>query len=213
MRKVSGVISFAVFMGGEALRRNLASTDSHRPDADILHWQDIQKRGVNTTGMIPSLVRVREHDAVRLFTYSPKEDLVISKVIQETGAWETDHVSEICKVLESVGGNFLDVGANIGTYTIPLVQCIGNQHTAFAVEAEPGNVEHVMASVLANGYENVVVIPNAVGSPSDPPTIRMGYLRKSKGATMRTENVDMKKSTYAEVKLTTLDAIAERSCL
>mmetsp|Transcript_50228 Transcript_50228/g.116615 ORF Transcript_50228/g.116615 Transcript_50228/m.116615 type:complete len:305 (+) Transcript_50228:98-1012(+) len=188
-------------------------TVPHQKGVDILHWEDLQERGANTTGMIPSWLRsVPDKPPPRIFTYNVSVDQVISKDIQRFGVWEESITRAICRVAaEARAGNFLDVGANIGAHTLAVVPCFGNQSSIYSVEAVPSNVEHLVASVLANGYKNVVVVPNAVGSPWDPPTIKMEVNKFSKGASRLASN----KSTAewhdeTQVKLSTLDAIAER---
>uniref|UniRef100_A0A7S1SEP2 Methyltransferase FkbM domain-containing protein n=1 Tax=Alexandrium catenella TaxID=2925 RepID=A0A7S1SEP2_ALECA len=148
--------------------------------------------------------------AAPIYTYNKTEDRGISREIQEHGRWEEDTLRYVCDILASEDGNYLDVGANIGALTIPLVPCLKGKQV-FAVEAVPSNAEHIMASVLANQYQGVVVIPNAVGGPSDAPTVTMNVPKHVKGASAVSGNRPVQDLvSQVVVRQTSLDAIAAK---
>jgi len=54
------------------------------------------------------------------------------------------------------GGVFLDIGANIGYYTLLLARCAGPAGRVFAFEPDPENFSVLRKNIEANGYRNVV---------------------------------------------------------
>lgn len=61
------------------------------------------------------------------------------------------------------GGTVLDVGANIGHYTLAFAKAVGPQGKVFAFEPEPANLDLLKKNIEANKYGNVQIIPAAVG--------------------------------------------------
>lgn len=60
------------------------------------------------------------------------------------------------------GDVVLDVGANIGYYTLIFARCVGTKGRVFAFEPEPGNFALLQENVAANGYRNVTLARLAV---------------------------------------------------
>jgi FkbM family methyltransferase len=58
------------------------------------------------------------------------------------------------------GSKVLDIGANIGFYTILLSDLVGEDGRVHAFEPEPVNFEHL--STRVSNRKNVVIVPNAV---------------------------------------------------
>merc|ERR1719316_1294014 len=54
------------------------------------------------------------------------QDRYISNTIQIESAWEPQSVNKLCRRFKKAGakGIFVDVGGNIGTYTLPLANCM-----------------------------------------------------------------------------------------
>src|SRR5262249_36832247 len=53
------------------------------------------------------------------------------------------------------GGCVLDIGANIGYYTLLFARAVGPAGRVFAFEPEPENFDLLRQNVRSNGYENV----------------------------------------------------------
>jgi FkbM family methyltransferase len=62
------------------------------------------------------------------------------------------------------GDTFFDVGANIGTVTLPVA--LTGRAECLAFEPEPGNAARLAANAALNGLDNVTVIEAAVWSAS-----------------------------------------------
>jgi len=62
----------------------------------------------------------------------------------------------------AAGDVVLDIGANIGYYTLIFAKCVGAKGRVFAFEPEPGNFALLQENVSANGYHNVTLSRLAV---------------------------------------------------
>ena len=60
------------------------------------------------------------------------------------------------------GDVVLDIGANIGYYTLIFAKCVGPAGRVFAFEPEPGNFALLQENVATNGYRNVTLARLAV---------------------------------------------------
>lgn len=56
----------------------------------------------------------------------------------------------------------LDIGANIGYYTLLFARQVGTKGKVYAFEPEPNNFSLLAKNVLINKYENVIYIDKAV---------------------------------------------------
>lgn len=57
----------------------------------------------------------------------------------------------------------IDVGANVGMFTVPLALAVGPSGRVLTIEPSPDNVERLESNLELNGLGNVVVEPIAVG--------------------------------------------------
>jgi FkbM family methyltransferase len=73
---------------------------------------------------------------------------------------ETGLVHQLVKAGDSV----VDIGANIGYYTLLLAKLVGEQGRVFAFEPEPRNLKLLQKNVALSGYRNIVVIPKAASN-------------------------------------------------
>ena len=60
------------------------------------------------------------------------------------------------------GQYVLDIGANIGYYTLLFARQVGEQGRVYAFEPEPVNYSLLSRNLIANGYKNVVAVNKAV---------------------------------------------------
>lgn len=61
------------------------------------------------------------------------------------------------------GGTFIDLGANIGLYTLPLARKAGPRGRVLAIDANPDIVEALRFNIAASGLSNVTVACVAAG--------------------------------------------------
>ena len=72
------------------------------------------------------------------------------------------HVTEAIRPYLQPGTVFIDVGANIGYYTLLAASRLGAQGKIFAFEPGAANCELLQKSVVHNGFSIVQLFPNAV---------------------------------------------------
>ena len=100
--------------------------------------------------------------------YLNTADRVVSRETFAVGAFEEAVMAGALAELERHGHSlrgrtFVDIGANLGTSTIPAVARFGASH-ALAVEPEPTNYELLRCNILANGLEDQVTAVRAAVS-------------------------------------------------
>lgn len=61
------------------------------------------------------------------------------------------------------GGTFIDLGANIGLYTLPLARKAGPGGRVLAIDANPDIIEALRFNIAASGLDNVTIACVAVG--------------------------------------------------
>lgn len=77
-------------------------------------------------------------------------------------------------------GDFVvDVGANIGTNTIPFAQSVGPEGLVFAFEIQPVLLQTLCANAALNGLENIR--PFSIGLHERPGQARIGRVRYKSG--------------------------------
>jgi len=98
---------------------------------------------------IPGLdesLRLQVHDS---------RDKVISQRLRETGIWEPFETSLLLDLLQP-GDVFVDVGANLGYFTVLAAARVGDHGRVFAFEPDPDNFALLQANCLANGVDQRV---------------------------------------------------------
>lgn len=88
--------------------------------------------------------------------YVRPNDYLIGAVIAREKQFEP-HVTRALNELLTPGMTFLDIGANVGYFTLLAARRVGPEGKVLAFEAHPGNCDLLERSVAANGFENVVV--------------------------------------------------------
>jgi len=102
-----------------------------------------------------SFVEIQGH---KMFL-DPKDSLLLS-IIGTYEPFETELVKKETKK----GDVVLDLGANIGYYTLIFAKLVGEKGKVFAFEPEPDNFALLKRNVEINGYKNVVPVQKAVSN-------------------------------------------------
>jgi FkbM family methyltransferase len=96
-----------------------------------------------------------------VFYYLPNDKYIGQRVaLEKYEPYETELIQRQVKF----GDVIVDVGANIGYYTILLASKVGKKGKVFAFEPDKTNFEILEKNIKANNLENVVAINAAVGS-------------------------------------------------
>lgn len=140
-------------------------------------------------------------------------DLSISDSLAKFGRWERWSVVMLCERWANSGarGTFLDAGANIGSFSLPLASCLrnhGSNLSLVSVEPFPNNTQRLRAGIKFNHLDNIHLYEYAVGSPAMSDEVFMRPHPTNQGMP-RIERY-RKGPADPAVRVTTLDSIASR---
>jgi len=110
---------------------------------------------------------VSEHEFVSaqgVKLYISAEDKVCGS-LRSSGEYEPG-VTDLLRRLLKPGMNFVDIGANIGFFSLIASKIVGDRGRVFAVEPYPYNVKMLLANLALNGCNNVEVLPFAASRES-----------------------------------------------
>jgi FkbM family methyltransferase len=113
--------------------------------------------------------------------YVQENDQAVGKVIKDQHEYEP-HVSAIFRDRLREGMNVLDVGANIGYFTMLASALVKSSGSVIAIEPNSTNVKLIEASRRANGFNNISIIQAAAGRAPGLLVINSAY---SNGTTAR----------------------------
>jgi FkbM family methyltransferase len=108
-----------------------------------------------------SLLDEVEFDGIKLYPW--RGDRVIGDAIRAHGSYEP-HMLPMFIDSIPVGGTVLDIGANIGVYTLTAARKTGARGRVIAVEPVATNVQSICAGIVGNGFGNVSLLPVAASS-------------------------------------------------
>lgn len=93
------------------------------------------------------------------------DDTVVSKKLCAEGSFEHLETELVLRDVRA-GDVVVDVGANIGYYTLLFARQVGQHGHVYAFEPDPHNFNLLRRNVLQNGYSNVTCVPCAVSDRS-----------------------------------------------
>lgn len=91
------------------------------------------------------------------------DDRELSATLWREGIWEPTETDAMLEALRP-GDTFVDVGANIGYYTMLAAQRVGPEGRVFAFEPDPESYAILVKNVARAGFDQVVTIPKAAGA-------------------------------------------------
>jgi FkbM family methyltransferase len=89
-------------------------------------------------------------------------DRVMTPLIAQDGSWEIAESAFLSQVLRP-GDTFVDVGANIGYFSVLGASLVGPSGSVVAVEPEDRNLALLKANLWRNKCANAVILPLAAG--------------------------------------------------
>jgi FkbM family methyltransferase len=105
---------------------------------------------------IPDLVR-----PLQLYIHGD-EDQFVSRRLREEGIWEPYETSLLLELLRP-GDVFVDVGANIGYFSVLAASVVGEEGAVFAFEPDPANYQLLEANAALNNLQHCVrLVPAAL---------------------------------------------------
>jgi FkbM family methyltransferase len=122
------------------------------------------------------------------------------------------HEPEETRLLESIlspGMTVLDIGANVGYFSVLASRAVGPTGKVFAFEPEPRNYELLRGNIAGNAARNVTPVACAVSNGTKP--LRLYRDRGNFGAhTLNAMNIQTAANGYVDVPCITLDGFAEQ---
>ncbi|HWP47211.1 MAG TPA: FkbM family methyltransferase [Candidatus Limnocylindrales bacterium] len=93
--------------------------------------------------------------------YVSPDDWAVGRTILEKREYEPHVTATLRKILEP-GMVFVDVGANIGYFSLMAAQIVGNQGRVISFEPNQHNCGLLYSSAQSNNFENIDIYPYAV---------------------------------------------------
>jgi len=107
------------------------------------------------------------------------DDEVISEIMVDSGTWEATETAVIRRLLRP-GDTFIDIGANIGYYTVVASKVVGDAGQVIAFDPDPVSFELLKRNVEENDCKNVTLLQKALSS--EPGTLKLFLNESNKGA-------------------------------
>ena len=107
------------------------------------------------------------------------DDEVISEIMVDSGSWEATETAVIRGLLR-VGDTFIDIGANIGYYTVVASKVVGDTGRVIAFEPDPVSFALLKRNVEENDCRNVTLLQKALSN--SPGTLKLFLNESNKGA-------------------------------
>jgi len=92
-----------------------------------------------------------------------KNDLFIGRSLETYGEWSEPCIALLLKCL-SLGDTVLDVGANIGTFTVPFAKEVGETGNVHGFEPQRSAYQFLCANLALNEIQNATVHNAGVGN-------------------------------------------------
>jgi FkbM family methyltransferase len=110
------------------------------------------------------------------------EDDLITGQLREFGAHTRPEIAFLLGAVEA-GDTVFDIGAHIGTFTVPLGRRAGRGGTVVAVEPDPQSFRLLVQNAQANCVWETTVALNCVVAPTGNASYRPVFERRNSGAT------------------------------
>lgn len=121
----------------------------------------------------PRLIELETHRQ-----YVMESDFAVGRELLDGRPYEP-HIAATLTSFLSPGATFVDVGANIGVFSLMAASIVGSGGRVIAIEPNPSNCRLIGMGAHENGFTNVEIIPGAVGD--EPKTLVFASLVGSNG--------------------------------
>jgi FkbM family methyltransferase len=140
--------------------RGTAGTPLDEIVVKFLASAEFRKRNHAAASLTSTPHRLVEAQGIKLFM--SEADRVCAS-LRTSGEYEPGVTAILRRILRP-GMNIVDVGANIGFFSIIASRLVGGEGRVFAVEPYPYNVKMLLANLALNACENVEVFPFAAAT-------------------------------------------------
>lgn len=135
--------------------------------------------------------------------YVDTQDVSISRILLTAGSWERGTTRLFEDIIQK-GMVVLDVGANIGYFTLIAAKLVGEEGKVFAFEPEPYNFDLLVRNIKLNGYNNVIPTQKAISDKNGRATLFLDKTRWTQHSLTR-GNIVNSGGNSVEVEVQTLD--------
>lgn len=131
---------------------------------------------------------------------------IFYEIFMALGLWES---KERRLFTPKEGDVVLDVGADIGYYTLKAAQCVGSQGTVISVEPDPRNFEVLRRNIWSSRLQNVKLVNCALGSSNGHALFKMQHNPLFSGLVKKPENRArrVKRAPLVKVEVKTIDKL------
>jgi len=106
-----------------------------------------------------------------------KADIYVSTAIEDWGNWEGSGTAIVLQLLRNAA-DFIDVGANIGWYTLVAARALAERGHVHSFEPDPAHVAKLSANVAVNRLANVTVNELALSDRTGTATLHLNTLNR-----------------------------------
>jgi FkbM family methyltransferase len=135
---------------------------------------------------------------------------VAGRMLATSGVWEP-HVTAVFRSLLRPGNVVVDVGANIGYFTLLAARLVGSEGRIYAIEPSPGTHAALVRNIRLNELRNVTPVEAAAGAEVGEATLRDVVEGTNRGASSLRSDPErgwgVRKAVEVTVPLNTLAAI------
>jgi FkbM family methyltransferase len=143
----------------------------------------------------------------KMYVNTQDKGLVPSLLVY--GVYEK-YESELFKKLIKPGMLVVDIGANIGYYSLIAAKLVGNNGRVYAFEPEPNNYNLLVKNIKINNLANIIPIQKAVSNKRG--NIKLFLDKVNLAAHSFSENnIPIQKEGFVEVEALTLDEFFENT--
>ena len=111
---------------------------------------------------------------------------------------------ELSKNILKKGDTFVDVGCNIGKYSIIMSKHVGSAGRVYSIDADSENILALKKNIALNGLTNIKIIDKAVSTIE-----KIGQFYQTRWSGMGSLESTLKNSKAITVQITTLDNILQ----
>lgn len=147
----------------------------------------------------------------------PNGTVIWARLSDTQGAWlyvygTTEfYGTSLVRALIRDGDTVIDVGANLGEYTLLAAKCVGPKGQVLAFEPHPETYDLLSRSVTSNGLDNVALCRIALSDVSGHAYLETPNAANSGQVTLTAQMLDESRNGHLlEVQCDRLDAIVER---
>jgi len=139
--------------------------------------------------------------------YVNTQDMSFVPSLMVSGVYEK-YETELFKKLVKPGMTVVDIGSNIGYYSLIAAKLAGNNGKVYAFEPEPNNYNLLVKNIKINNYANIIPIQKAVSNKRGNTKLFIDKINLGNPSFSK-NNVPTPKEGFAEVEAITLDEFFE----